>query len=158
MHGMEADSTRHGAPSWFEAVSTDVARATDFYCDLFGWSASVHTGAPFAYTTFALDGTPVAGMASIDDLPPHDVAVRSHLGHLFHGNRRCGNRIESRGAWREQFGTTDDDSRWCTDRRIRIAARCAVLRDAIRALNSASCHTSPGATVREVTVVVVLVI
>ncbi|MEO7998917.1 MAG: VOC family protein [Gemmatimonadaceae bacterium] len=83
MSGIEANSTLHGVPSWFEAVTTDVARATDFYCDLFGWSASAYTGGPVAYTTFALDGRPIAGMLSINDIPPHDVPVLPHWGTYF---------------------------------------------------------------------------
>jgi len=36
--GMDADSSHHGAPSWFETMTTDVDRAARFYAELFGWT------------------------------------------------------------------------------------------------------------------------
>jgi predicted enzyme related to lactoylglutathione lyase/uncharacterized protein YndB with AHSA1/START domain len=75
-HGTDVDSSLHGAPSWFETLTTEVSRATQFYCELFGWTAQ---DAPLpggkSYTTFKLGGTPVAGMMQIAPemgaMPPH---------------------------------------------------------------------------------------
>jgi len=39
--GSDADSSLHDCPSWSESLTTDVARATEFYCELFGWTAEV---------------------------------------------------------------------------------------------------------------------
>ena len=64
-HGIDADSTHHGAPSWFESVTTDVARATPFYTALFGWTVETMPMPAFEYTVFRLDGEPVAGMMPI---------------------------------------------------------------------------------------------
>lgn len=83
MPGIEADSTMHGVPSWFETLTTDVARATTFYSALFGWTTDLYNYGPVAYTTFSLGGAPIAGLMSVDDLPPHDVPVRPHWGTYF---------------------------------------------------------------------------
>ncbi|MBL0169903.1 MAG: VOC family protein [Gemmatimonadaceae bacterium] len=73
--GMEADSTLHGAPSWFEARTTNVDGAAAFYTQLFGWTTEVMSmpGAP--YTSFKLGNEAVAGMMQITpemgSMPPH---------------------------------------------------------------------------------------
>ena len=73
--GMEADSTLHGAPSWFETMTTDTERASAFYTQLFGWTTEVMPmpGAP--YTSFRLDTDFIAGMMQITPdmgtMPPH---------------------------------------------------------------------------------------
>lgn len=73
--GIEADSRRHGVPSWFEYMTTDTGRATAFYTALFGWTADVSAMSGVPYTTFTLDGEPVAGMMQITPdmgpIPPH---------------------------------------------------------------------------------------
>lgn len=73
--GTNVDSTLHGAPSWFETLTTDVDRATAFYVDLFGWTPEVQQTRQWSYTTFKLDGIPVAGMMGITPemgpIPPH---------------------------------------------------------------------------------------
>lgn len=63
---MLVDGTVHGAPSWFETITTDVAGATKFYSSLFGWAPHV-TKLPDGrdYTDFNLDATPVAGLLAI---------------------------------------------------------------------------------------------
>jgi predicted enzyme related to lactoylglutathione lyase len=75
MYGTDVDRTVHGAPSWFETLTTDVARATKFYCDLLGWTAEVNASAGFDYTHFRLGGESVAGMMAITPemgkMPPH---------------------------------------------------------------------------------------
>ena len=62
MHGTDVDSTLHGAPSWYETITSDTERAGQFYTTLFGWTPTVSTASGFPYTSYDLDGTPVAGM------------------------------------------------------------------------------------------------
>jgi predicted enzyme related to lactoylglutathione lyase len=73
--GSTADPLRHGVPSWFESVTTDVPKAVAFYTALFGWSARGESVPGFDYTTFRLGETPVAGMMPISpdwgEVPPH---------------------------------------------------------------------------------------
>ncbi len=73
--GTEVDSTLHGAPSWFETLTSDADRATEFYTSLFGWTPQVNQMPGFSYTTFMLGAEPVAGMMQITPdmgpLPPH---------------------------------------------------------------------------------------
>jgi len=64
-HGIDADSTHHGAPSWFESATTDVERASAFYSALFGWTTEELEMPGLTYTTFRLDDAPVAGMLPI---------------------------------------------------------------------------------------------
>ena len=73
--GTDVDSTLHGAPSWFETMTTDVDRATTFYCGLFGWTSEVTPMPGSNYTTFKHGTTPVAGMMAIT--PSHPRASRS---------------------------------------------------------------------------------
>ena len=64
--GTDVDGTLHGAPCWFETMTTDAARAATFYDQLFGWtssSAPMPWGVP--YTTFKLGSEAVAGMMPI---------------------------------------------------------------------------------------------
>jgi predicted enzyme related to lactoylglutathione lyase/uncharacterized protein YndB with AHSA1/START domain len=74
-HGTEVDSTLHGAPSWFETLTTDVERATKFYVELFGWTPETMPMPGGMYTVFKRAGVPVAGMMAITkemgELPPH---------------------------------------------------------------------------------------
>ncbi|MCE9592578.1 MAG: VOC family protein [Planctomycetes bacterium] len=74
-HGTDVDSRLHGAPSWFETLTSDVDRAAKFYTELFGWSATPIPGPALAYTVFELDGAPIAGMLALGpkmvDLRPH---------------------------------------------------------------------------------------
>ncbi len=65
MPGTDADSRHPGAPNWFEAVTSDVAQATDFYRELFGWTANVRKMPGVEYTVFKNRGTEIAGMMSI---------------------------------------------------------------------------------------------
>jgi uncharacterized protein len=77
---LDADSSHHGVPSWFETITTDVARARSFYCDLFGWSAQEMPMGDFAYTVFSQGEEMVAGM-----MPrlPHMGDFPSHWGVYF---------------------------------------------------------------------------
>jgi uncharacterized protein len=73
--GTEVDSALHGAPSWSENLTTDTARATAFYADLFGWTPEVMPMPGFDYTAFKLGSEFVAGMMPIlphmGNVPPH---------------------------------------------------------------------------------------
>jgi uncharacterized protein len=46
-----------GAPNWVDLATADLDRAKQFYTRLFGWTTDVSDG----YTTFLLNGLPVAG-------------------------------------------------------------------------------------------------
>jgi predicted enzyme related to lactoylglutathione lyase len=63
--GMDADSEAHGAPSWFETLTTDVERAKKFYAELFGWVPQSMAMEGFAYTTFKLGDAYVAGLMQL---------------------------------------------------------------------------------------------
>jgi len=78
--GMDADSSRHGAPSWFESMTTDVDRAAKFYAALFGWTPEAMPMEGFTYTTFKLGDAYVAGMMAIT---PDMGALAPHWGTYF---------------------------------------------------------------------------
>lgn len=65
MTGMEVDTRVHGAPTWYETITSDTARAGNFYTDLFGWSTEVKQMMGFDYTSFLHGANPVAGMMPI---------------------------------------------------------------------------------------------
>lgn len=71
--GTDVDSTLHGAPSWFETLTSDTDRAGAFYTALFGWRPEPMAGSH--YITFKLGDDYVAGMmritADMGDFPPH---------------------------------------------------------------------------------------
>ena len=73
--GMDADSEHHGAPSWFESMTTDVPRASKFYATMFGWTPETMSMPGMEYTTFKLGSEFVAGMMAITPemgkIPPH---------------------------------------------------------------------------------------
>ena len=62
MQGTDVDPNVPGAPSWWETVTSDTAKAGKFYESLFGWKPEVSDGMGFPYTTYKLGGKPVAGM------------------------------------------------------------------------------------------------
>lgn len=74
-HGSDCDAHQHGAPCWFETLTTDVDRATVFYSGLFGWKPEVMAMPGYNYTVFKLGNCPVAGMMQITpqmgNFPPH---------------------------------------------------------------------------------------
>jgi predicted enzyme related to lactoylglutathione lyase len=80
MLGTDVDSTLHGAPCWFETLTTDVDRATVFYAELFGWTPEVMPMPGYNYTTFKHGGAYVAGMMKIG---PEMGTTRSHWGTYF---------------------------------------------------------------------------
>jgi len=57
----------HGAFSWFELMTTDVAAAKDFYAKLFGWTTEDMPMEGGAYTVIKVADKGVAGMMS---MPP----------------------------------------------------------------------------------------
>ena len=65
MPGTDVDSALHGAPSWFETLTSDVERGARFYRELFGWKPEGTPMGDGAYTEFTLGGQPVAGMMAI---------------------------------------------------------------------------------------------
>lgn len=78
--GTEVESTLHGAPSWFETMTTDVDRATTYYTELFGWTAEKTAMPGMTYTTFKLGDVPVAGMLG---MPPEVGAMKPFWGTYF---------------------------------------------------------------------------
>jgi hypothetical protein len=78
--GMDVDSALHGAPSWFETMTTDVERAANFYSALFGWTRQDMPMPGGQYTMFANGAEPVAGMMKI---APNMGAMRSHWATYF---------------------------------------------------------------------------
>lgn len=75
MRGTDVDSALHGAPSWFETLTTDVARGAAFYSRLFGWTAHTLTMPTHSYTVFKLGDDFIAGSMAITpemgELSPH---------------------------------------------------------------------------------------
>lgn len=70
--GFECDSHAHGAPSWFETLTNDAARAVAFYTELFGWSVEEQRPVPgMSYQLFKQGDVPVAGAMQMKDVPPH---------------------------------------------------------------------------------------
>jgi uncharacterized protein len=73
--GTDVDPALHGAPCWFETLTTDVDRAAKFYSELFGWTPGVMPMPGYSYTTFKLGDDYVAGMLKITPemgtFPPH---------------------------------------------------------------------------------------
>lgn len=63
--GTDVDGGHHGAPSWFELVTTDVDRAAAFYAALFGWTAERMPLPGMSYTTFKLGDGYVGGMMGL---------------------------------------------------------------------------------------------
>jgi uncharacterized protein len=63
--GTDVDSMLHGAPSWFETLTTDLERARRFYSDVFGWTPELKPTPGFDYTTFKYRGAYVAGAFQI---------------------------------------------------------------------------------------------
>jgi predicted enzyme related to lactoylglutathione lyase len=78
--GTDVDSALHGAASWFEAMTTDVDRASKFYAGLFGWTPQAMPMPGFTYTVFNRGTTPVAGMMQIT---PDMGKRRPHWGTYF---------------------------------------------------------------------------
>lgn len=62
LQGFDVDTNLHGAPSWFETMTTDVPKAVTFYTTLFGWQAEVMKLPDGEYTSFKLGEAYVGGL------------------------------------------------------------------------------------------------
>ncbi|TFC49808.1 VOC family protein [Cryobacterium sp. TMT2-10] len=60
------DTTRTGEPCWADLMTSDPARAREFYTRLFGWTASDSGEEYGGYVTFRLGDADVAGMMGQD--------------------------------------------------------------------------------------------
>lgn len=78
--GTDVDSGLHGAPSWFETITSDTARGAQFYSDLFGWTREENAMPEFTYTSFKIEGEYVAGMMP---MLPVMGQIPSHWGVYF---------------------------------------------------------------------------
>jgi len=65
---------QHGAFSWFELMTTDVAAAREFYSKLFGWSMEDMDMPGMPYTVVKVEGEGTGGIMPIPDemkgMPP----------------------------------------------------------------------------------------
>ena len=59
--------SKHGAFSWNELMTTEVAAARNFYGALFGWETEAYPGGDYHYTLVKVGGEAVGGIMS---LPP----------------------------------------------------------------------------------------
>ncbi|NLG48040.1 VOC family protein [Gordonia sp. (in: high G+C Gram-positive bacteria)] len=59
---MPSYSAAPGAPIWFDLMTSDVDRATEFYGSLFGWDCEEPTADFGGYRNFTINGSRVAGM------------------------------------------------------------------------------------------------
>lgn len=59
---MNQDVLKHGAFSWFELMTTDVAGAKEFYGELFGWETEDQPMGFPGYTMIKVDGDGVGGI------------------------------------------------------------------------------------------------
>ena len=79
--GTDVDTSLHGAPSWFETLTSDVDRASAFYAGLFGWTPETTTPMPgVEYTHFKHGNEYVAGMMQ---LTPQMRTTQPHWGTYF---------------------------------------------------------------------------
>jgi predicted enzyme related to lactoylglutathione lyase len=66
-------TTPNGAPCWLDLLTSDEARAREFYTGLFGWTAGESSPEFGGYFMFFRDGAPVAGampkMPGMENLP-----------------------------------------------------------------------------------------
>jgi predicted enzyme related to lactoylglutathione lyase len=62
-----------GAPCWMDLLTSDTARARDFYAGVFGWTAGEAAEQFGGYFMFTRDGAPVAGcMPKLPGMPGTD--------------------------------------------------------------------------------------
>jgi uncharacterized protein len=59
--GMDVDKNVQGAPSWFDTLTTDLAKTEKFYSALFGWTAERQAIPGVTYTVFKRGHEYVAG-------------------------------------------------------------------------------------------------
>lgn len=59
-----------GAPTWFQLTTTDFAKATAFYAEVFGWQLQVEADSDeFRYSNAIFDGTPLIGVLDGSVIP-----------------------------------------------------------------------------------------
>lgn len=63
--GTDIDSDAAGAPRWFETLTSDLERASEFYAGLFGWKPVESSVPGSRYVVFVQGGEPVAGAMQI---------------------------------------------------------------------------------------------
>jgi predicted enzyme related to lactoylglutathione lyase len=68
---------QHGAFSWCELMTTDVASAKDFYGKLFGWTMEDMPMEGFTYTVLKAGGAPTGGIMAT---PKEAVGTPPHWG------------------------------------------------------------------------------
>jgi uncharacterized protein len=76
---MPAPTLVVGAPCWIDLYSSDTARATEFYGQLFGWKAEEPQDGFGGYFTFTKDGKHVAGCMANDGEAGYPDAWGIHL-------------------------------------------------------------------------------
>jgi predicted enzyme related to lactoylglutathione lyase len=118
--GTDVDNRLHGAPSWFESRTTDVARATAFYSGLFGWKPEEVSPPGMSYTTFKRGGTYVGGMVQ---LPAGDEGRDAALGDFLQRRRRRRGGGQGRRAGRHDLPVADGHPRHRTLLRPDLPAR-----------------------------------
>jgi len=69
----------HGAISWTELRTSDVAAAKKFYGELLGWQMKdMNMGPGMSYTTYGVDGQDMGGIATyppgVTDMTPHFIS------------------------------------------------------------------------------------
>jgi predicted enzyme related to lactoylglutathione lyase len=74
------DGMQHGAMGWFELLTSDAARAREFYTELFGWTTQINPMPDFEYTQFKQGDKMVAGLMPI---LPHMTGVSPHWAVYF---------------------------------------------------------------------------
>jgi len=55
-------NVQNGVPCWVDLMSSDTAKSTEFYSELFGWTAEAPNPEFGGYTNFVKDGDRVAGL------------------------------------------------------------------------------------------------
>ena len=78
--GIDVDGRAHGAPTWFETLTSDADRAAEFYGALFGWTVAQQPMPEATYTLFSLGAEPIAGAMPI---LPRMGAMTSHWKTFF---------------------------------------------------------------------------
>ncbi len=81
LKGTDVDSMLHGAPTWFETLTTDANRATEFYSKLFGWNIELMPMPDVSYSYIKLGDNPIGGIMEMD--AAMRAAMKPHWGVYF---------------------------------------------------------------------------
>jgi predicted enzyme related to lactoylglutathione lyase len=65
-----------GKVVWRDLITTDVAKASKFYGDLFGWQVTPSAEAPEKFAFIRFEGRPIGSIVSSDDLEGKELAAR----------------------------------------------------------------------------------